>query len=149
MTTSLFAALGEEPGCINPVPAEKTARGFRLLTLRCYHNDRAPPSFALIDQRIFRAPDRASRHGLHFGLAFRPEIMSWLIDRIGRPSLAGERLPQRNPEWPMTVWRGADRLWSDDVRTTEWFAEVAFASRDHAEAFGEKWGKRLAGETGD
>lgn len=149
MTVSPFAALLHEPGCINPVPAEKTAWGFRLLALRCYHNDGAPPSFALIDQRIFRAPDRASRHGLHFGLAFRPEIMSWMIDRIGRPSLGGDRLPRRNPEWPTIVWRGADRQWPDNIRTTEWFAEVTFASQDHAEAFELKWGKRLAGETGE
>jgi len=149
VTASPLAALGEEPESIKPIPAEKTAQGFRLLALRCHHKDGAPPSFALIDQRIFRAPDRASRHGLHFGLAFRPEIMSWLIDRIGRPSLVGNRPPQRNPEWPTIVWRGADRRWPDDVRTTEWFAEVAFASQAHAEAFAERWGKRLAGETGD
>jgi len=149
VTASPFAALRDEPGCINAIPAEKTARGFRLLTLRCYHSDSAPPSFAWIDQSVFRAPNRASRHGLHFGLAFRPEVMSWLIDRIGRPSLAGQCPPQRNPEWPTIVWRGADRRWPDDLRTTEWFAEVAFPSQDHAEAFEERWRQRLAGDTGD
>ncbi|ARN80996.1 hypothetical protein [Methylocystis bryophila] len=149
MTASPFAALREEPGCVNPVPAEITARGFRLLTLRCYHSDSAPPSFAWIDQRIFRAPNRASRHGLNFGLAFQPEIASWLIDRVGRASLAGHYPPQRNPEWPTTIWRSADRRWDDGMRTTEWFAEVTFASQNHAEAFEEKWRRRLAGGTGD
>jgi hypothetical protein len=144
-----LAALREEPGCVNPVPAESTAQGFRLLALRCYHNDPAPPSFAWIDQRIFRTPDRTSRHGLHFGLAFRPEVMNWLIARIGRPSLLGQDRPQRNPEWPTIVWGGADRRWRDDLRTTEWFAEAAFPSLDLAAAFRERWSKRLAGEAGD
>ena len=74
VTASALAALSEEPGCINPAPAEKRALGFRMLTLRFYHHEGAPPSVAFIDQRIFRAPDRTSRHGLHFGLAFRAEI---------------------------------------------------------------------------
>ena len=149
MTASALAALSEEPGCINPVPAEKSALGFRLLMLRFYHHDGAPPSAAFIDQRIFRAPDRASRHGLHFGLAFRAEIMSWLIEQIGRPSLAGIHPPQRNPEWPTVLWIGADRRWPGEQRTTEWFAEVSFTSQSHAEAFAEKWSKRLAGESTD
>ncbi|MEK4032210.1 hypothetical protein WOA01_04115 [Methylocystis sp. IM2] len=60
------AALREAAGCVNAVPAHSIPMGFRLLALRCFHNDPDPPAFAWINQRIFRAPDRLSRHGLSF-----------------------------------------------------------------------------------
>jgi hypothetical protein len=144
-----LAAPLNEPGCINPAPAEWIAKGFRLLVLRCYHNESAPPSFACIKQQIFRTPERASRHGLHFGLAFRPEVMSWLIERLGRPSAADQNWPRRNPQWPTVAWRSVSRNWPDAVFTTEWYAEVIFFSQEHADAFGERWSKLLAGELDD
>ena len=47
------------------------------------------------------------------------------------------------------MWVGEVRRWPDDQRTTEWFAEVTFASQVHAEAISEQWSKRLAGESMD
>ncbi len=147
--TSIREAMREEPGCVNPVPAEPMRLGFRLLVLRCYANDGAPPSFAWIGQRIFRTPERASRHGLHFGLAFRPDVMSWLTERFGRPSIVDEERPRRNPRWPKTSWRCVERHWPEAVITTEWLAETLFASQDDADAFCEEWRKQLAGEFDD
>lgn len=143
---SALAAPLDEPGSVDPVPAERIAKGFRLLVLRCYHHECAPPSFACINQQIFRTPERSSRHGLHFGLAFRPEVMSWLIERLGRPSAADQNRPYRNPQWPTVAWRSVSRYWPDGMYTTEWFAEVMFFSQEHADSFGERWSKRLAGE---
>lgn len=139
------AALEESAGCVNAVPAQFVPLGFSLLTLRCFHNDPDPPAFAWINQSIFRAPDRMGRHGMFFGAAFRPEVMEWLIARIGRPSSrAGDR-PQRNPDWPSIAWRSAERAWPDDARTTEWSIEVVFPREDLANAFRERWRARLAG----
>lgn len=146
---SALAAPLDEPGCVNPAPAEWIAKGFRLLVLRCYHHVCAPPSFACIEQLIFRTPERSSRHGLHFGLAFRPEIVSWLTERFGRPSMADQNRPYRNPQWPLAKWRSSERNWPGDVLTTEWLAEVTFSTQEHADAFGERWSKRLAGEWDD
>ena len=134
------------PQCINPVAALWKPKGFELLVLRCFHNGAGPPSFAWIDQRIFRSPERLSRHGLYFGCAFRPEVMSWLISRLGRPALSGGARSQRNPDWPSVDWRGADRLWPNELRTTEWFAEATFATEEAAQAFRDHWGDRLSGK---
>lgn len=139
------AALQETAGCINAVPALWLPNGFRLLALRCFHNDPDPPAFAWIDQRIFRAPDRLSRHGLFFGAAFRPEVMDWLIARVGRPSSRLGDEPRRNPDWPIVGWRSAERFWPDKTRTTEWSIEVGFTTRELAEAFRERWRERLSG----
>jgi len=145
--TATAESLQHRAGCINAVPAVWLPRGFQLLALRCFHNEPDPPAFAFIDQRIFRAPDRLSRHGLFFGAAFRPEVMDWLIARLGRPSLRDGGKARRNPDWPSVVWRGAERIWPDEARTTEWSLDVAFASEDASSAFRERWRARLAGET--
>jgi hypothetical protein len=142
---SANAALKEVAGCVNAVPALWLPKGFRLLTLRCFHNDPEPPAFAWIDQRIFRAPDRLSRHGLFFGAAFRPEVMDWLIARVGRPSFRGGDEHRRNPDWPIVSWRSAERAWPDETRTTEWSIQVGFVTEDLANAFREHWRERLAG----
>lgn len=139
------AALQESAGCVNAVPALSVPMGFRLLALRCFHNDPDPPAFAWLNQRIFRTPDRMGRHGLFFGAAFRPEIMDWLIARVGRPSSRESGKPQRNPDWPTILWRSAERAWPDDTHTTEWSIEVVFASADVANAFRERWRERLSG----
>ena len=139
------AALQKTAGCINAVPALWMSKGFKLLALRCFHNDPDPPAFAWIDQRIFRAPDRLSRHGLFFGAAFRPEVMEWLIARVGRPSFRSGDEPRRNPDWPIVSWRSAQRTWADETRTTEWSIEVVFASEELAKAFRLRWRERLAG----
>lgn len=145
--TTATAALWEVAGCVNAVPASWSPKGFRLLALRCFHSDTDPPAFAWIDQRIFRTPDRLSRHGLFFGAAFRPEIMDWLIVRLGRPSSRDGGEARRNPDWPSVVWRGVERIWPDEARTTEWFLDVGFASEDASNAFRERWRARLAGGT--
>jgi hypothetical protein len=142
---SATTALELEAGCINPVPAQVLDCGFRLLILRCFHKDQEPPAFAWIDQRIFRTPERFNRHGLFFGVAFRPEIMAWLTERLGRPSLREDGKPRRNPQWPTVVWRSAERLWPDDARTTEWRVEATFADKTTWNAFQERWRNRLSG----
>jgi hypothetical protein len=140
-------ALLESATCINAVPAARIPMGFRLLALRCFHNDPDPPSFAWLNQRIFRTPDRMCRHGLFFGAAFRPEVMDWLIARVGRPSSRESGEPLRNPDWPNVAWRRAERVWPDATRTTEWSIEVVFASEALANAFCERWRERLSGES--
>ncbi|MFO1124200.1 MAG: hypothetical protein U1E25_02195 [Methylocystis sp.] len=137
-------ALQESSGCVNAVPALSIPKGFRLLALRCYHNDPEPPAFAWLNQRIFRTPERIGRHGLYFGVAFRPEIMDWLIARVGRPSSRESGKPQRNPEWPSIIWQSAERVWPDNMRTTEWSIDVVFASEDAASAFRARWRERLS-----
>lgn len=141
---SATAALELEAGCMNPVPAQMLDCGFRLLVLRCFHKEHEPPAFAWIDQRIFRTPERFNRHGLFFGVAFRPEIMAWLIERLGRPSLRDDGKPRRNPQWPTVIWRGAERLWPDDTQTTEWRLDVTFADETSWDAFRERWRDRLS-----
>ncbi len=142
---SATAVLQESAGSVNAVPASSIPMGFQLLALRCFHNDPDPPAFAWINQRIFRAPDRLSRHGLFFGAAFRPEVMDWLIARLGRPSFRSGDEPRRNPDWPIVGWRSAERAWPDETRTTEWSIEVGFATEDFANAFRERWRERLSG----
>jgi hypothetical protein len=140
------ATLTLAAGCMNPVPAELHDRGFGLLVLRCFHKEQEPPAFAWIDQRIFRTPERFNRHGLFFGAAFRPEIMSWLIERVGRPSSREDDKARKNPQWPTIVWRGAERLWPDGAQTTEWRLETTFADDTAWDAFRERWRDRLSGK---
>ena len=141
--------LRAQPDCINPVAAIWKPKGFELLLLRCFHNGAGPPSFAWIDQRIFRTPERLSRHGLYFGCAFRPEVMSWLIAKLGRPAATGEAGSRRNPNWPGVDWRSANRLWPNDLQTTEWFAETTFATEEMAQLFRNHWADRLSGKIHD
>ena len=137
----------QEAASIRAVPAQSLPCGFRLLVMRQLHKENEPPLFAWIEQRLLRTPQRLSRHGLHFGVAFLPEIMASLSEQLGRPSLhtsAGEAY--RNPKWPFTAWRSEDRSWPDGVRTIEWFVDVVFQDEASCGAFRERWRGRLNGE---
>ena len=136
--------------CVQAVPAQGLARGFRLLTLREYRNAAAPPAFAWIEQRLLRMPHRLGRHGVFFANTFRPEIMAWLSQQLGRPSIrtdAGQA--QRNALWPAMTWHGEDRLWPDGMRTVEWFVDVSFPHQGSWAAFQQQWRARLLGEGED
>src|SRR5271170_4473455 len=78
----------DEATAVHAVPAQWLECGFRLLVLRELRAENEPPAFAWIEQHLLRTPQRLTRHGLFFGLAFRPEIMAWLSEHLGRPSLA-------------------------------------------------------------
>jgi hypothetical protein len=115
---------------VHAVPAQWLERGFRLLILRELRADKKPPAFAWIRQHLLRTPQRLSRHDLYFASAFKPEVMTWLIDNLSRPSIRdGAGQPRRNPLWPELGWHGEDRLWSDGTRTVEWFVDVIFPDR--------------------
>jgi hypothetical protein len=99
----MMMTLQQEPTAIHAVPAQCLDRGFRLLILRELHTGEEPPAFAWIDQYLLRTPQRLSRHGLSFASTFLPEIMAWLTDLLGRPSLrASTGEPYRNSRWPFT-----------------------------------------------
>jgi hypothetical protein len=140
-------SLQQEAGCINAVPAQLRERGFRLLILRAFRKESEPPAFAWIEQQLFRTPERLGRHGLFFGSAFRPEIVTWLSERLGRPSVRDNGRPRRNPRWPIVSWRGEDRLWADGAQTTEWFVDVIFNDDESWTDFRQCWRERLL-ETG-
>jgi hypothetical protein len=131
---------------VHAVPATSLDCGFRLLVLRQYHDDVAPPAFACIEQRLLRTPPRFSRHGLSFANTFMPEVMAWLGEHIGRPSLRDETgRPHRNPRWPVLRWQSEDRWWSDGTHTTEWFADITFQDSISWTAFQQRWHAQLAG----
>jgi hypothetical protein len=136
-----------DANCIHAVPAQWLERGFRLLVLRELRADAAPPAFAWIGQLLLRTPERLSRHGLYFGNAFRPEIMTWLIEHLGRPSVRdSEDSPaRRNPSWPGLAWHQENRDWPDGLHTTEWFVDVTFPEEAHWTAFRQHWRDRLLG----
>jgi hypothetical protein len=121
-------------------------RGFRLLILRELHTTKKPPAFAWIEQHLLRTPQRLSRHGLYFAGTFRPEIMAWLSEHLGRPSIresAGQ--PSRNALWPDLMWHSEKRLWPDGIHTTEWFVDVIFPNEASWSAFQQHWLERLMG----
>jgi hypothetical protein len=135
-----------QPTAVHAVPAELCECGFRLLMIRQFNVGAVPPAFAIIDQRIMRMPQRLGRHGVTFAATFLPEVMSWLIDHLGRPSLHDETgRSHRNPRWPVVCWHDEERTWASAAVTVEWFAEVAF--QDHASwmAFRTHWQDRLLG----
>ena len=133
-----------DPADIRPVPAESLDAGFRLLTLREFRSENEPSGFAWIDQQIFRTPLRPSRHGVSFGHAFLPEIMAWLSERLGRPSLrAGDGGVFHNPRWPVMSWHREDRLWPGGIRTIEWSVAVTFLNETLWDMFREYWYDRL------
>ncbi|MGJ5181948.1 hypothetical protein ACQR16_34860 [Bradyrhizobium oligotrophicum] len=137
-----------QPTAIHAVPAELCDCGFRLLMIRQFNVGAVPPAFAIIDQRIMRMPQRLGRHGVSFAATFLPEVMSWLIDHLGRPSLQEESgRSYRNPRWPVVCWHDQERYWPSGAVTVEWFAEVAF--QDHASwmAFRTHWHQSLMGTT--
>ena len=131
---------------IRALPAEIGPCGFRLLVLRQFEGPPTPPAFAFIAQHLLRMPDVRGRHGLSFSLTFRPEIVTWLISELGRPSLHdGQRKPYRNPRWPVLSWHSAAHLWPDESRSTEWYAEAAFQEGGGWPAFQMRWRERLGG----
>ena len=126
----------DEATAVHAVPAQWLECGFRLLILRELRTENEPPAFAWIEQHLLRTPQRLTRHGLFFGMAFRPEIMAWLSEHLGRPSLReGTGKPSRNPLWPNSGWYGEPRLWPGDIHTIEWFVDVAFKIRRHGPRF--------------
>ncbi|WP_244613518.1 hypothetical protein [Methylosinus sp. Ce-a6] len=102
---------------------------------------------ALIRQNILRDVHRIQRHGISFGCAFLPDIMQWLSEFLGRPSLHPPDYPAspayRNPAWPSFQWRHENRLWDADIRTVEWHVDVIFADQASFEAFLARWRDRL------
>ncbi len=135
-----------QPTAIHAVPAELCGCGFRLLMIRQFNVGAVPPAFAIIDQRVMRMPQRLGRHGVSFAATFLPEVMSWLINHLGRPSLHDETgRSYRNPRWPVVCWHDQERYWPSGAVTVEWFAEVAF--QDHASwmAFRTHWHESLTG----
>jgi hypothetical protein len=141
-----IANFQQEAACINAVPARWIEQGFRLLVLRNFHKDNEPPAFAWIDQHLLRTPERLGRHGLFFGSAFRPDVMTWLSEQLGRPSVHDNGKPYRNPRWPIVSWHGEDRLWPDGACTTEWFVDVVFKDEESWGAFRQRWLERLLGK---
>jgi len=139
--------LPSEATAVDAVPARWLDCGFRLLVLRQFHSVGAPPAFAVIEQRLLRTPQRFSRHGLSFAKTFLPEVMEWLSEQLGRPSLRAAAGPaRRNPRWPAVGWHGEDRLWPDGTRTTEWFVDVRFQDMATWTAFQRHWHQRLTGK---
>jgi hypothetical protein len=136
----------QDTTAINAVPAQLHTQGFRLLVLREFHTEDTPPAFAFVAQTLLRRPERSSRHGLSFANAFRPEIMDWLIDQLGRPSQRDDAgAARRNPRWPQVTWHREARQWPDGAQTTEWFAEVVFDAKATWDAFAAHWRSRLQG----
>ena len=107
-----------QPTAIHAVPAELCECGFRLLMIRQFNVGAVPPAFAIIDQRVMRMPQRLGRHGVSFAATFLPEVMSWLIDHLGRPSLHDESgRSYRNPRWPVVCWHDQERYWPSGAVT--------------------------------
>jgi hypothetical protein len=142
--------LQPESTCVQAVPSQWLAQGFRLLTLREFRNVTAPPAFAWVEQRLLRTPQRLGRHGLFFANTFRPEIMAWLSQQLGRPSIRTDSGPaHRNALWPAMAWHGEDRVWPDGARTVEWFVDVTFPHQASWTAFQQQWRARLMAEDED
>jgi len=140
--------LQEEATAIHAIPAQWLERGFRLLILRELHTDKESPAFAWVEQHMLRSPQRLSRHGLFFASTFLPEIMAWLSEYLGRPSLRDSTgRPCRNTRWPILTWHGEDRLWASGNHTIEWFVDVIFPDEASWTAFQQHWHGRLMGKT--
>lgn len=124
--------------------AHLLTNGFQLLLLRQFHRPGAPSTFALIDQSLFRQPDRPSRHGIAFEITFLPEVVSSLIGQVGPPSRRdGNGMVYRNPNWPEMSWTSEERSWPDETQTQEWSARVTFPDNDIWTAFWARWHARL------
>jgi hypothetical protein len=137
----------DEATAVHAVPARWLECGFRLLVLRELRTENEPPAFAWIEQHLLRTPQRLTRHGLFFGLAFRPEIMAWLSEHLGRPSLReGTGKPHRNSRWPISAWHSEPRLWPGGTQTIEWFVDVVFQDQASWTAFRQRWHGRLMGK---
>ena len=142
-----MTTLHQEASAIHAVPAQWLERGFRLLVLRELHTETTPPAFAWIEQQLMRTPERLSRHGLFFGNTFRPEVMAWLIEHLGRPSVRDKEdgPARRNASWPDLAWHRENRDWPEGLRTTEWFVDVIFPMEAHWTVFRQHWLDRLLG----
>jgi len=139
--------LHQEATAIHAIPAQYLDYGFRLLVLRQFCPKGEPPAFAWIEQSLLRTPHRLSRHGLSFANTFLPEIMAWLGEHLGRPSLrASTGEPYRNSLWPTFTWHSEDRLWPGGIRTVEWSVEVNFQDEASWSDFQKRWHDRLAGK---
>lgn len=135
-----------ESTAVHALPAEILNQGFSFLLLRQFVMEQGPPVFAFVDQNFVRSPQRLARHGLWFAPAFRPEIVAWLSEKLGRPSLRdGADKPFRNPLWPGLDWRGVEKDWADGARSIEWRIEVDFAASGCWPAFQRDWRDRLRG----
>lgn len=147
MTKASTEPLPPEAASVHAIPVRRLERGFRLLTLREFRNLGQPSAFAFIEQRLLRRPQRRGRHGLFFANTFRPEIMAWLSQQLGRPSIRTDTgQVHRNALWPAMTWHGEDRVWPDGVRTVEWFADVTFPEETSWAAFQQQWHARLMAE---
>ncbi|SFK58528.1 hypothetical protein SAMN05444581_11141 [Methylocapsa palsarum] len=136
--------LPQQVTAIHAVPARLLNCGFRLLILRELRIGNDPSNFAWIEQNLFRKPQRLNRHGLSFATAFLPEIVSWLSETSGRPTLhSSTGAPCRNARWPVLAWRGEDRVWTRDVKTIEWFVDAVFYDDASWSAFRQRWRDRL------
>ncbi len=140
----------EQPGDVHSIPAQRLDRGFSLLVLREFREADQPPSLAWIQQSILRDVHRIQRHGIFFGCTFLPDIMQWLSDLLGRPSLHPADYPAspayRNEAWPTFHWHRENRIWEGGIETVEWHADVIFADQASFEAFMARWENRLTGE---
>jgi hypothetical protein len=139
----------EQAGDVRAVPARILDCGFRLLVLREFRETDQPPSLAWIQQHVLRDVHRIQRHGIFFGCTFLPEIMQWMSDLLGRPSLHPADYPAspayRNKAWPIFQWHREDRVWDGDIQTVEWHADVVFVDQASYDAFMARWQDRLTG----
>lgn len=137
----------EEAGDVRAVPAQILERGFRLLVLREFRDAGQPPSLAWIKQHVLRDVHRVQRQGIFFGCTFLPDIMQWLSELLGRPSVHPPDYPAsrayRNPAWPSILWHQESRLWPMDVQTIEWHADIKFTDQASFDAFLARWPDRL------
>lgn len=137
----------EQAGDVRAVPAHILDRGFRLLVLREFRESDRPPSLALIQQNVLRDVHRIERHGIFFSCTFLPDIMQWLSELLGLPSLRPPDYPAspayRNPAWPSFLWRQENRLWDSGVQTVEWQVDVIFTDQASCDAFLARWRDRL------
>lgn len=135
---------------VQAVPSQYLDQGFRLLTLREFRNENAPSAFAWIEQRLLRMPQRLGRHGLFFANTFRPEIMAWLTQELGRPSIRTETSQTcRNTLWPTLQWFSKECAWPDGARTVEWFVDIVFPHKASWTAFERRWRRELMGADDD
>jgi len=139
----------ESSGDVRAVPAQSLDRGFRLLVLREFRAPDQPPSLAWIQQYVLRDVHRVQRHGIFFGATFLPDIMQWVSEQLGKPSLHPADYPAspayRNPAWPLFSWHKEERFWDDGLQTTEWFTDVTFVDEASFAAFLARWTERLKG----
>jgi len=143
----------EQAGDVRAVPAQILDRGFRLLVLREFRETDQPPSLAWIEQKVLRDVHRVQRHGIFFGCTFLPEIMQWVSELLGRPSLHPADYPAspayRNPAWPSLLWHREERFWDENIQTVEWYADVVFIDQNSFDAFMARWQDRLIGHVPD